>query len=112
MRKMFIVLIGLMIVSGLLMLACQKQEPETKAVHDEQPAKAGGYGGAEVQAIEEKAKEAAGAYGEKAKEVVSGYGEKAQDAVAGYGEKAQDAAQDAVQDAADKAKQGIGGYGR
>ena len=50
-----------------------------------QPAKAGGYGGAEVQAIGEKAKEAAGAYGEKAKEVVSGYGEKAKEVVKKHG---------------------------
>ena len=67
MRKMFIVLLGLMIVSGLLMLACQKQETESKtAGYGEQPAKAGGYGGAEIEAVGEKAKEVAGAYGEKA----------------------------------------------
>ena len=86
-----------MIVSGILLLACEKKEPETKAVHEVQPAKAPGYGGAEIEAV-----------GEKAKEVVGAYGEKAEDAAAGYGEKAQDT----VQDAADKAKEAIGGYGK
>ncbi|KPK36386.1 MAG: hypothetical protein AMK70_02350 [Nitrospira bacterium SG8_35_1] len=108
MRKTLIVLLSLMIVSGLLLLACEKKEPETQAVHEVQPAKAPGYGGAEIEAVGEKAKEAVGAYGEKAKEAVSGYGEKAEDAAAGYGEKAQDT----VQDATDKAKEAIGGYGK
>ena len=65
MRKVMFILLGILLVSGLMLVSCQKKEtPQTK----EGAAKTGGYG------------EKAAGYGEKA----AGYGEKGKEVIQGY----------------------------
>ena len=60
MKKMFIAFLSIVLIAGLSLISCQKEEPVTK----------------------EKAASETGGYGEKAEEVVK----KAKEAVPGYGE--------------------------
>ncbi len=106
MKKVFLILLGIILISGLSFVSCQKKETSQK--------KAG-------EAVE-KAKEAVSGYGEtaggtveKAKEEVSGYGktegeavEKAKEVVSGYG----GTAGGAVEKAKEELLERLGGYGK
>lgn len=80
MKKMFFLLISMVIMSGLLLMSCQKKEEVREGAAVETFDKAKGM----MDDYKDKNEEAAG-YGEKAKEEAAGYGEKAKDAAAGYG---------------------------
>jgi hypothetical protein len=105
MKKLFIVF-SVFIISGALLISCQKKEAVQKKTtkdpgvavqtYDKAVETMGEYREKTEGAIDQMKDEAAG-YGKKTEEAVAGYGEKAEGAAAGYGEKLKDTA---------------GGYGR
>lgn len=77
MKKAFVLLVGIIMISGLLLISCQKKEEAREGVAVQTYDKA-------VDTMDEykkKNEEAAG----QVKEEAAGYGEKAKEDAAGYG---------------------------
>lgn len=117
MKRICMMFIGMLLISGLSMVSCQKKEPVTEK---ETGTKTSGYG-EQAEEVVEKAKEVVTEYSEKAgeaveeaKETVAEYSEKTgeaveevQETVSGYGEKVEKEVEKEVESVG-KAIEGIG----